>query len=318
MTDVQLFSERLNLFAPEWDAGDMEFISPCWKRDGVLAGTKKYNCVRCSCDEGDLEEVFSRPGADGKTEFYIRCRHTGQKQAVRHKELIGWQFSGTAFAKVLNDTFPCRDGVRELLTGRLWKIGSSDTAISGRRRDIYFTPYLNRDSGIVFSQLPNTDTPLLICGSSLMENSDVFRNRVFSIYDVIGIAADQWYVDYAYIEEQLDAREHSEERPKPKISRGLDTVAALESSLKILLEHQYRNYCECDRLDRPFKFERATIPVLAKMVGKNRSTVSDALEIKKAIGERKHAGLAVLWETSQTWETTLRYGQKHFGAPGRR
>lgn len=53
--------------------------------------------------------------------------------------------------------------------------------------------------------MPNTDTPLLLYGSSLMENSDVFRNRVFSIYDVIGIAADQWYIDYSYMEEQLGA-----------------------------------------------------------------------------------------------------------------
>lgn len=318
MTDVQLFSERLNLFAPEWDAGDMEFISPCWKRDGVLTGTKKYDCVRCSCDTGDLEEVFSRSGEDGKPVFYIRCRYTGQKQSVRHEELIGWQFSGTAFAKVLNNTFPCRDGVRELLAGRLWKVGSSDTAISGRRRDIYFTPYLNRDSDIVFSLLPNTDTPLLICGSSLMENSDVFRNRVFSVYDVIGIAADQWYIDFEYIEEQLGGREHSPERPQPKIQRGLLTVAKLESSLKLWMEHQYRNYCECNKKGQSFLFKRATIPDLAGMVEKNKSTVSDALQIKLPIEQRKHESLAILWEASQSWNTTLRYGQKHFNSLNRR
>lgn len=118
--------------------------------------------------------------------------------------------------------------------------------------------------------------------------------------------------------EQLEGLEHSAERPKPKVGRGLDTVAALETSIKILMEHQYRNYCECNCKGRRFKFERATIPALAEMVGKNKSTVSDALEIKKAFAERKHKGLAVLWETSQTWEATLRYRQKHFGAPGRR
>lgn len=318
MTDVQLFSERLNLFSPEWDSRDMEFISPCWKRDGVLTGTKKYDCVRCSCGEGDLEEVFSSPGTDGKPEFYIRCHHTGQKQSVQHDDLIGWEFSGLAFANVLNRSFPCRDEVRELLPGRLWKIGSSDTAISGRRRDIYFTTYLNRDSGIVFSQLPNTDTPLLLCGSSQMENSEVFRNRVFSICDVIGIAADQWYIDYCYMEEQLDGRDHSAERPKPKIGRGQETVAALETSIHAWMENQYRSYCYNNRCDLPFKFERLTIPALAGMIGKNKSTVSDALEIKTPIEKRKHEGLAVLWEASQRWETTRRYGEKHCGAPGKR
>ena len=120
------------------------------------------------------------------------------------------------------------------------------------------------------------------------------------------------------MEEQLGGREHSEIRPKPKVSRGLATVAELESKLQIWMEAQYRNYCECNRRERPFKFERATIPMLAGMVGKNKSTVSDALEVKKDIGERRYAGLAVLWESSQTWEATLRYAQKHFGAPGRR
>jgi hypothetical protein len=318
MTDVQLFSERLNLMSPEWSADDLEFISPCWKRDGILTGTKKYDYMRCPCGEGHTENVFKRLGNDGNPEFYVRCRLTGQKQTVRHADLIGWQFSPGAFAQELRKAFPCKGDVVNILPERLWKVGSSDTPIAQRRRDIYFTPYLNRDSNAVFSQLPNTDTPLLICGSSRMENSEVFRNRVFSVYDVVGIAADQWYIDYAYMEEQLGGREHPVERPKPKIGRGLDTVAALESGLEIWIESQYKTYCECNSREREFHFERPTMAVLAGMVGKNKSTVSDALEIKLAIDKRKHNGLAVLWETAQSWDATRRYGQRHFGAPGRR
>lgn len=318
MTDVQLFSERLNLLSPEWSADDLEFISPSWKRDGILSGTKKYDYIRCSCGEGHVENVASRLGTDGKPEFYYRCRLTGQKQTVRHKELIGWQFSATAFADVLHDAFPCKGDVVTIMPGRLWKIGSSETPIAQRRRDIYFTPYLNRDSIAVFSQLPNTDTPLLICGSSRMENSEVFKNRVFSVYDVVGIAADRWYIDFSYMEEQLGGREHPAERPAPKIGRGLETVAKLETCLKILMEHQYRAYCESNSKDREFVFQRPTMLVLAGMVGKNKSTISDALQIGLPIEQRKHEGLTVLWETSQDWDATHRYGRKHFGAPGRR
>lgn len=318
MTDVQLFSERLNLHEPEWSWDELEFISPHWKRSGILTGTKKYDYIRCSCDEGHLEKVMSCRSMDGNLEFYCRCRVTGQKQRVRHEELIGWQFSPTAFANMLHDAFPCRGDTLNVVPGRLWKLGSSDTPIGQRRRDIYFTPYLNRNSCDVYSLLPNTDTPLLICGSSRMEYSEVFKNRVFSIYDVLGIAADQWYIDFEYIEEQLGGREHATERAQPRIKRGLLTVAQLESKLKLWMEHQYRSYCECNDKNRGFVFERPTISVLAEMVKKNKSTVSDALQIKLPIAQRKHESLAILWETSQSWDATRRYGQKHFGSLGKR
>ena len=175
MTDVQLFSERLNLHEPEWSWDELEFISPHWKRSGILTGTKKYDYIRCSCDEGHLEKVMSCRSMDGNLEFYCRCRVTGQKQRVRHEELIGWQFSPTAFANMLHDAFPCRGDTLNVVPGRLWKLGSSDTPIGQRRRDIYFTPYLNRNSCDVYSLLPNTDTPLLICASSRMEYSEVFK-----------------------------------------------------------------------------------------------------------------------------------------------
>ena len=96
------------------------------------------------------------------------------------------------------------------------------------------------------------------------------------------------------------------------------TVAQLESKLKLWMEHQYRSYCECNDKNRGFVFERPTISVLAEMVKKNKSTVSDALQIKLPIAQRKHESLAILWETSQSWGATRRYGQKHFGSLGKR
>lgn len=318
MNDMEMMGAVLNGNAAILRGDEVDRLNPLWRKEGVLKPSRRLDHLPCGCGyphDGDVEEEIN--ATTGEVRLFMRCAETGELYRLKEEDVIGWEFDGRSMADVLRRALPCRGSVSEMIPGLLWYAGSCDTAIGGRRRDIYFALGVNSEerAGRVYGALPRASTSLLFVGAGIIRTDGFEADRVFRLQDVLGICDRCWRVDLARLEERLPGTGSTAPRTVHAVVRGGENLARITEELGRWIRAEYDRYASNRRMGREYRLHAPTMTALAQAIGVNKSTVSDILSEKMHGRDPRYMAVRELWATAHDMDRIVRR-LHHYAGPG--
>lgn len=262
-------------------------------RDGNLFGLEKTGIL---VHDGDMEywptdtelgwaPIYTRP--DGTP-----CYDDFGEATITQAERQLWSTDPFAVARVLHERFDCRDGIKEIVPKRLFKLGPTNLAI-GRYplRNIYFLANLERKNDETLSTLPKEDrTALVIIGYKWdeIELPEQQAKRMFLLEEAMEI--DERCV-WNIRKELMDGRFGSpsvptEHAPNPDWLRKVEKITQFYFRLCVDYRHDYPNIQE-------FRRQYATQGAVAKALGLSAQDLTRC--VGKAAAKAKEYPAANFW-----------------------
>lgn len=262
-------------------------------RDGNLFGLEKTGIL---VHDGDMEywptdtelgwaPIYTRP--DGAP-----CYDDFGEVTITQAERQLWSTDPFAVARVLHERFDCRDGIKEIVPKRLFKLGPTNLAI-GRYplRNIYFLANLERKNDETLSTLPKEDrTSLVIIGYKWdeIELPEQQAKRMFLLEEAMEI--DERCV-WKIRKELMDGRFGSpsvptEHAPNPDWLRKVEKITQFYFRLCVDYRHDYPKIQE-------FRKQYATQGAVAKALELSAQDLTRC--VGKAAAKAKEYPAANFW-----------------------
>ena len=254
------------------------------EKDGILVRSGEMDCWPVNTELG-WATIYTRP--DGTP-----CYDNGGEVAITQDERQLWSTDPFAVARVLHERFDCRDDIREVVPGRLFRLGQTSLAI-GRYplRNIYFLASLVRKDDETLNALSAADrAALVIIGYKWdeIELPEQLAKRTFLLEEAMEI--DERCV-WKIRKELMDGRfgspaAQAEHAPNPDWLRKVEKITQFYFRLCVDYRHDYPKLLA-------FRKQYATQRAVAKELGLSTQDLSRC--VGKAAAEAREYPAANFW-----------------------